>query len=195
MFLEITTTRLLKMSFPARQLFLKTLPLKCWPQYLGNYADNIDGTYTYLVTTLMVQNETVYINIYMKLKNIFSNSNRYFAFLIRYVYTLCIYIIYIILYCIYYIYHQSFRYLGIGDNPPTGQKFAHSLRTWNNFFPYQRLVSSPLNEHFHINKPRKTSFSTVLIAPAPLLFQLHTLLYTQVMLISILIHVQYLQNA
>ena len=109
MFLEITTTRLLKMSSPAWQLFLKTLPLKYWPQYLGNYADNIDGTYTYLATTLMVQNETVYINIYMKLKNIFSNSNRYFAFLIHYVYTLCIYIIYIILYCIYYVYHQSFR--------------------------------------------------------------------------------------
>ena len=36
------------MNFPAWQLFLKTLPQKCWPQYLGNYTDNTDGTYTYL---------------------------------------------------------------------------------------------------------------------------------------------------
>ena len=35
-------------------------------------------------TTVMVQNETLYINIYMKLKTIFSNSNRYFAVLIEY---------------------------------------------------------------------------------------------------------------
>ena len=47
-FLEITTTRLLKGNFPAWQLFLKTLPQKCWPRYLRNYTDNTDGTYTYL---------------------------------------------------------------------------------------------------------------------------------------------------
>ena len=47
-FLEITTTRLLKMNFPAWHLFLKTLSQECWPQYLGNYTDNIDGTHTYL---------------------------------------------------------------------------------------------------------------------------------------------------
>ena len=61
-FLKITTTRLLKMNFPAWQLFLNTLPQKCWPQYLGNYTDNTDGTYTYLGATTpmaMVQNETV----------------------------------------------------------------------------------------------------------------------------------------
>ena len=46
--LEITTTRLLKMNFPAWQLFLETLPQKRWPQYLCNYTDNTDGTYTYL---------------------------------------------------------------------------------------------------------------------------------------------------
>ena len=50
-------------------------------------------------TTPMVQNETVYINIYIKLKNIFSNSNIYFAAFIHYT----IYI-YILLYYIYYIY-------------------------------------------------------------------------------------------
>ena len=43
-FIEITT-RLLKMNFPAWQLFLKTLPEKGWPQYLGNYIDYSDGTY------------------------------------------------------------------------------------------------------------------------------------------------------
>ena len=47
-FLEITTTRLVKMNFPAWQLFLKTQPQKCWPQYLGNYTDNTDVTYTHL---------------------------------------------------------------------------------------------------------------------------------------------------
>ena len=47
-FLEITTTRLLKINVPAWQLFLKTLLQKCCAQYLGNYTDNTDGTYTYL---------------------------------------------------------------------------------------------------------------------------------------------------
>ena len=46
--LENTTTRLLKIKFTALQIFLKTLPQKCWPWYLGNYIDNTDGTYTYL---------------------------------------------------------------------------------------------------------------------------------------------------
>ena len=44
-FLEITTTRLLKVNFPSWRLFLKTLPQKCWLQYLGNYTDNTDGTF------------------------------------------------------------------------------------------------------------------------------------------------------
>ena len=47
-FLEITTTKLLKGNFPAWQLFLKTLPQKYWPKYLGNYTDNTDGTYPFL---------------------------------------------------------------------------------------------------------------------------------------------------
>ena len=99
----------------------------------------------------MLQNETVYINIYVKLKNTFSNSNRYFAVLLymcayiyrdiyRDIYIIYIYyiyyvhIIYIILYIIYvyiyiYIYHQDFPCWGIGGNPPTSQKIAHSPRT------------------------------------------------------------------
>ena len=36
------------MNFPAWQLFLKTLPQKYWPKYLGNYTDNTDGTYPFL---------------------------------------------------------------------------------------------------------------------------------------------------
>ena len=52
-------------------------------------------------TTLTVQNETVYINIYMKLKNILSNLNRYFAVLIHYVYINYVYILYYII--LYYI--------------------------------------------------------------------------------------------
>ena len=47
-FLEITITRLQKMNFPARQLFLKTLHQKYWSQCLGNYTDHADGTYNYL---------------------------------------------------------------------------------------------------------------------------------------------------
>ena len=46
--LEITTTRLPKINFSTWQLFLKTLPQKCWPQYLVNYTGNTDGTCTYL---------------------------------------------------------------------------------------------------------------------------------------------------
>ena len=78
-------------------------------------------------TTLMVQNETVYINIYMKLKNILSNLNRYFAVLIHYVYMNYVYILYYIIlyyiilyYIIYiiYIYQQGFPYWGRGGNPP-----------------------------------------------------------------------------
>ena len=127
-------------------------------------------------TTLMVQNETVYINIHMKLKNIFSNSNRYFVVLIHYVYILCIYIMYIYIYHIYilhyviyiyiiyilhyviyiyvyviYIYiYQGFSYWEIGANTPTSQKFARSNCTWKNFFLHQKLVSSPINKNFRV---------------------------------------------
>ena len=55
-------------------------------------------------TTLMVQDETVYIKIYMKLKNIFSNSNRYFAVLIHCVHILYIYIYHIYIHYIIYMY-------------------------------------------------------------------------------------------
>ena len=48
-----------------------------------------------------------------------------------YVYILDMYYIYYI----YYIYQQGFSYWRIGGNPPTSQNFAHSIRTWNNFFP------------------------------------------------------------
>ena len=47
-FLEITTTKVLKMNFSAWQLFSKTLAQEYWSQYLGNYTDYTDGTYTYL---------------------------------------------------------------------------------------------------------------------------------------------------
>ena len=42
----ITTTRLLKINFPAWQLVLRTFHQKHWPQYLGNHADYTDGNYT-----------------------------------------------------------------------------------------------------------------------------------------------------
>ena len=67
-------------------------------------------------TTLMVQNEIVYINIYMKLRNSLSNSNRHFAVVIHYVYIyiyiyiLCIYIKYIIS-DIYYKYIYIYIYI------------------------------------------------------------------------------------
>ena len=122
-------------------------------------------------TTLMVQNETVYINIYMKLKNILSNLNRYFAVLIHYVYINYVYILYyiilyyIILYCI--ILYILYIYIYISRVFPTGgegvilhtsQKFAHSPRTWNNFFPHQRLVPSPLNKNFLVINQQKLHF-------------------------------------
>ena len=66
-------------------------------------------------TTLMVQDETVYIKIYMKLKNIFSNSNRYFAVLIHCVHILYIYHIYIhyiiYMYVLYYFIYITYIYI------------------------------------------------------------------------------------
>ena len=44
------------------------------------------------------------------------------------------------------------------------------------------------------NKPIKSSFLTAVIVPAPFFFLTSYSLYTQVMLISILIDIQYLQN-
>ena len=52
-------------------------------------------------------------------------------------YILRMYVYYIKLY-VHYIYQQVFLYWGIGANPPSSQKFAHSPRTSNNFFPHQR---------------------------------------------------------
>ena len=132
-FLEITTTRLLKMNFPAWQLFLKPC--------LKNVGLNIWVTILIILMvpipiwaiTLMVQNETVYINIYMKLKNIFSNSNRYFDVLIYYVYILYIlcymyYVTYIMLYIyIYYIY--IYMYIDI----PLYFNFCKSSTDWAEF--------------------------------------------------------------
>ena len=73
---------------------------------------------TIWATTVMVKNETISINISMKLKSIFSNSN--------------------------------IPHWGIGGNTPTSQKFTRSASTWNNFFPHQTLVPSPLNKNFHV---------------------------------------------
>ena len=42
-----------------------------------------------------------------------------------------------------------FPYWGIGGNPPTSQKFAHSPRTWNNFLPPTKVSSLPLNGQMH----------------------------------------------
>ena len=68
---------------------------------------------------------------------------------ILYIYIYYVYI-HIILYYIHYIYQQGFPYLEIGVNHPIRQKFTHSPRTWNNFFPHQRLIPSPLNKNFHV---------------------------------------------
>ena len=82
----------------------------------------------------------------MKLKNSFSNSNRYFALLIHYVYiyvmyTYYIYIYYIILYYTYiHIYKQCFPYYGIEGNTPTSQKSFHSPQQ---FIPPPKVSSLP----------------------------------------------------
>ena len=77
----------------------------------------------------------------------------YIYIYIYYIYILYIYIYYIYIYIILYIlciYEQGFPYWGIGGNPPTSQNFAHSPRTWSNFFSHQRLIPSPLNKSFHV---------------------------------------------
>ena len=73
------------MNFPAWQLFLKTLPQKCWPQYLGNYTDNTDGTYTYLGNyTDGTKWDCIHKYVYETEKYLLLNSYRYFAVLIHY---------------------------------------------------------------------------------------------------------------
>ena len=74
-----------------------------------------------------------------------------------------IYITYI--YIVYILYIAGFSLLGDRGNPPNSKKFAHSPCTWNNFFPHQRLIPSPLNKNFHV-----ITFLTVAIAPGPFLF-------------------------
>ena len=60
------------------------------------------------------------------------------------------------MYYVFYIYHiyiyisAGFSLLGDRGNPPTREKCAHSPCTWNNFFPHQRLIPSPLNKNFHV---------------------------------------------
>ena len=126
-------------------------------------------------TTHMVQNDIVYINVYMKLKFFFQFKQRFCCLYILYIYyilyILCKYYIYYIICIIYiYIYQEAFPYWGIGGNPPTSQKFADSPRTWNNFYLHQKLVLSLLNKKFSCNKPIKTSLLILVIAPALFLF-------------------------
>ena len=64
-FLEIATTKLLKMSFPVQQLFLKTLPQRCWPQYLGNYTNYTDGGY--FAVLLYIYIISIYLSIYLSI--------------------------------------------------------------------------------------------------------------------------------
>ena len=62
-----------------------------------------------------------------------------------------IYIYYVFYICNIYIYISAgFSLLGDRGNPPTREKFAHSPCTWNNFFPHQWLIPSPLNKNFHV---------------------------------------------
>ena len=103
-------------------------------------------------TTLMVQNETIHKYIYEIKKNFFQIQidillSSYIMH-IYYVYMHCIY--YIMLYIKYMYIFQGFPYRGIVGNPPTSQTFAHSPRSWNNFFPHQRLVPSSLKKNFQV---------------------------------------------
>ena len=79
-----------------------------------------------------------------------------------FIYITYIYIhIYIYIYIIYiYILYISagFSLLGDRGNPPTREKFAHSPCTWNNFFPHQRLILSPLKKNFHVINQQKLHF-------------------------------------
>ena len=63
------------------------------------------------------------------------------------------------------------------------------------YLPPPKVNSLLTKQKFAYNKPMKTSFLTITIAPAPFLFSLHTLCgHSWVVLISILIDVPYLQN-
>ena len=72
-----------------------------------------------------------------------------------YIYVYYIYLLYILyilhIYIIYILYISAgFSLLGDRGNPPTSKTFAHSPCTWNNFFPHQSLIPSPLNKNFHV---------------------------------------------
>ena len=86
-----TTTRLLKMNFLAWQL-LKTLPQNVGLDIWATILIILMVPIPIWAATLVVQNETVYINIYMKVKNIFYFYFYFFYFLFFY---------YIILYIMY----------------------------------------------------------------------------------------------
>ena len=58
----------------------------------------------------------------------------------------CIYIYHII----FYIYQQGFPYRGKRDHHPTSQTFAHSLCSWNNFFPTKGDFAPPLNKNIDV---------------------------------------------
>ena len=83
--------------------------------------------------------------------------------------------------------------------PPTqSQKFAHSSLSPRKIPPPSRLprtrfLSPPLNNNIHVITPKKMSHLAAVIAPIFIL-TLSYFLYTQVMLILILINVQYLQK-
>ena len=64
-----------------------------------------------------------------------------YIYIYIYIYISYIYILYI---------SAGFSLLGDKGNPPTREKFAHLPCTWNNFFPHQRLIPSPLNKSFHV---------------------------------------------
>ena len=72
------------------------------------------------------------------------------AYVYIYRYLICVFIYISHVYIIYILYIAGFSLLGDRGNPPTSKKFAHSPCTWNNFFPHQRLIPSPLNKNFRV---------------------------------------------
>ena len=81
--------------------------------------------------------------------------------------------------------HAEFSLLEGMESVPTGQKFVHSPPTKKNpptNAPLPPILPFLLNNNF-----------SVVVAPIPFFFNF-ILFYTQIMLILILIHVQYLKN-
>ena len=58
-----------------------------------------------------------------------------------------------------YIYQQGFSTWGLGVIPSLAKNLLlQNCRTWDNSFPHQRLIPSPVNKNVHVINQQKLHF-------------------------------------